>query len=410
MIRLAGKEIRFILRSVVFYVFIIAAGFSYFSQYATEETWGEVGPPSTAAPQNIGTEEHPYYGWKLPDNTSELAGRMRTKIGWNLDGGTTTRLRIGFPTETRLSDADKEALTKADSRLEEILKDPDKYKMEDVYKVSDELNRQLGGNSMYKRGTEQFGFPIETYEEAVLVQQINLEHYDEKVQAGELLPGAARYFCDYMSLSAGIFPVFMSAFLLLRDRSSRMNELIYCRRISSWSYVGSKFIALGTMLSLVYLVLAAVGGWQTVKVLELEGQWSEAILTFLGYTAGWLLPTIWTSVAFGLFGSMLFRRGIVPIALQIIWWFVSVLPLMGSYGLYRLFIRFNSPGDSELYHEWIQEIAVNRSFYVLLALLLAGGAALLWERNRSCIDAGQSGGQRRKRPSGRKTKAALEAA
>lgn len=85
---------------------------------------------------------------------------------------------------------------------------------------------------------------------------------------------------------------------------------------------------------------------------------------------------------------MLFRRGIVPIALQIVWWFISALPLMGSYGLYKLIIRFNTPRDADLYKGWVDEIAINRSFYILLAVLLAAGTALLWERNRSRTDSG----------------------
>lgn len=394
MIGLIGKEIRMILRSLVFYVFILVACFFYFTEYAADQTWSELKAPVVTAPQNMGTEEHPYYGWKLPENTSELAMQMNREISWDLDAGSTTKVRIGFPMESKLDKQEKAALTEAASKLDNILKEPEKYTMDNVYQIAEDLNKQLGGNSMYKRGMEDFGFAIENYEEAVKAQEQELVRYNEKLEAGELLPGAARYMNDYLSLSAGIFPVFLSAFLLLRDRSSRMSELIYSRRVSSWAYVGAKFIAHGLMLSLVYLALAVAGGWQTVNALGLKGQTAEAVLIFLGYTAWWLLPTVWASVAFGMFGSMLFRRGIAPIALQIIWWFVSVLPLMGSYGLYKLIIRFNSPNDYDLYKAWADEIAMNRSFYILLAVLLTAGAALLWERNRSRADSGWGRGKK----------------
>ena len=389
MIGLIGKEMRMTLRSLVFYAFVLVVCFFYFTQYAADETWSELAAPSVSAPQNIGTEEHPFYGWKLPGNSAELAKRMRTEMGWDQTAGSTTKLRIGFLVDSKLDKDDKAAFAVAVSKLDSILQAPDTYTVEDVYKVSDELNKQLGGNSKYKRGFDEFQSPIESYDEAVTAQKEALVHYNEKVAAGELLPGAARYFSDYLSLPAGIFPVFLSAFLLLRDRSSRMSELIYSRRVSPWVYVGSKFIALGIMLSLVYLVLAVAGGWQTVNALDLKGQTLEAVSIFLGYTAWWLLPTVWASIAFGMFGSMLFRRAVVPIALQIVWWFISVLPLMGSYGFYRLFIRFNSPDNYDLYREWAGEIALNRSFYLVLALLLTAGAALLWERNRSRNDSGR---------------------
>jgi hypothetical protein len=397
MIGLIGKEIRMILRSLVFYVFILVACFFYFTEYAAEQTWSELRPPVMTEPQNMGIPEHPYYGWKLPENASELATQIRKEIGWDLEGGSTTKLRIGFPLESKLDKQEKAALTEAASKLDIILKDSDKYTMDDVYKVADDLNKQLGGNSMFKRGMSEFSFAIENYDEAVKAQEQTLARYNEVVEAGELLPGAARYFSDYLSLSAGMFPVFLSAFVLLRDRSSRMSELIYSRRVSSWTYVGSKFIALGIMLSLIYLVLAVVGGWQTANALELKGQTAETIFLFLGYTAWWLLPTVWASIAFGMFGSMLFRRGIVPIALQIVWWFISALPLMGSYGLYKLIIRFNTPRDADLYKGWVDEIAINRSFYILLAVLLAAGTALLWERNRSQADSGRVRGNKTSR-------------
>lgn len=403
MIGLIGKEIRMILRSLVFYVFILVACFFYFTEYAAEQTWSELRPPVMTEPQNMGPPEHPYYGFRLPGNTSELATQIRRQVGWDLDAGSTSKVRIGFLVKSKLDKQEKAALTEAASKLDTILQAPDKHTMEDVYKVAGALNKQLGGNSMYKRGMDEFGFAMESPDEAVKAQEQALVHYKEKVEAGELLPGAARYMNDYLSLSAGIFPVFLSAFLLLRDRSSRMSELIYSRRVSSWTYVGAKFIAHGFMLSLVYLALAVAGGWQTVNALGLEGQTAEAIFLFLGYTAWWLLPTVWASVAFGMFGSMLFRRGIAPIALQIVWWFISVLPLMGSYGLYKLIIRFNSPNDYDLYKAWADEIAINRSFYILLAVLLAAGAALLWERNRSQADVGRV---RRNKASKRKAKTA----
>lgn len=387
MIALIGKEMRMTLRSLVFYLFTIASVFFYLTSYATEETWGELGQPAVSTPQNLGTAEHPYYGWAEPADSQSLAEQMKLSMVRDLKAGASEKIRLGFPVRVKLDAGEKEAFSAAIAQLDEMLKEPAKYTMEEVSEVGGALNTRLGGSSMYKPGLSSFGYGIESVEEAVKVQKAALAEYNAKVEAGELLPGAARYFSDYLSLPAGIFPVFLSAFLLLRDRSSRMHELIYSRRVSPWVYVGSKFIAQGIMLSLIYLALAVIGGWQTADIMGLTGQTGQAITVFLGYTAWWLLPTLWASVAFGMFGSMLFRRGIVPIALQMVWWFVSVLPLMGSYGLNRLFIRFNSPDDYHLYKGWADEIALNRSFYLLLSVLLAAGAAWLWERNRSRTDA-----------------------
>lgn len=45
MIGLIGKEIRMILRSLVFYVFILVACFFYFTEYAAEQTPASFGLP-----------------------------------------------------------------------------------------------------------------------------------------------------------------------------------------------------------------------------------------------------------------------------------------------------------------------------------------------------------------------------
>ncbi|MNN97343.1 hypothetical protein D3C81_2164900 [compost metagenome] len=79
---------------------------------------------------------------------------------------------------------------------------------------------------------------------------------------------------------------------------------------------------------------------------------------------------------------------------------------MGSYGLYRLFIRFNSPDNYDLYKEWAGAISLNRSFYLVLAVALAAGAAWLWERNRSRLDAARAFSRKRAK---KKIKTAPEA-
>ncbi|MCL6458475.1 MAG: ABC transporter permease [Gorillibacterium sp.] len=380
MITLIRKEIRMLLRSIVFYLLIIVAGLFYFSQYATQNTWHELKAPTPPVEQQ--NVEHPNYGWRAPTDVQTLSSNMIRSMTWELEEGTTYKTKLVINTKVKLSEQEKVYFQQTITKLRSLVEQPEGHTMDDAWVLSEELNEKLGGNSMYQEGMTTYSSAIETYEDALLLHEESLVQYNEKVKQGELLPGAARLFSDYMAITAGIFPVFLAAFLLTRDRSSRMYELINSRRISAWKYVSCRFFAFALLLSAVYLLYSLMAAWQTVQAIGIPGQLGSTAVTFVAYTAAWVLPTIWTSIAFGMFASMLLRSSIAAIALNIIWWFHSMLPLTGSYGLTKLLIRFNTPDEYLLYRESIQTILVNRLFYTGLVILLVGATAFLWERSR----------------------------
>ncbi|MEO3945463.1 ABC transporter permease [Gorillibacterium sp. CAU 1737] len=437
LVTLVGKEIKMVGRNLVFYLLIAIILLFFYSNYATQESWdsgkapippqkieettgsGTTGapagngqpdaPPSgesgaTAAPDGANSEDpeeaapppRPAYGFKAVADPKGLAERYQLALEWDLENGAIDqRVFFGmFAHQSKLSESDKKAMKEAIASFQEILKAPESHTSEEVKQVAADLDHKLGGWTNYMRDGMSFAAPIMTYEEAMEQFKYEEAEYLKRVNDGEVYTGMARLFCDYMGITAGIFPVFLAAFALGRDRTSRMHELIASRRVRAWTYVGARFAAHALLISLIYLLLSVLAAWETAAALEGEGAFWKALPIFLQYGAGWLLPTVWATTAFGMLVYALFGNGLVAIPLQIAWWLASALPLMGDYRLFKLFIRFNTPTEAETYHHFAGQILANRIFYVLFAFLMVEAAALLWERRRS---SGVSGKRRFRR-------------
>ncbi|WP_058301280.1 ABC transporter permease [Gorillibacterium timonense] len=340
----------------------------------------DVGDPAEQAPPPM-----PVYGFKNITEPELLAQRYQWSLEADLKSGSMEqRIFFGmFAHKSKLSASDRDAMNALIAQLNEVQQKPGSYTSLDVVQMAADLDRKLGGWTHYMRDGMTFMDGIYTYEEAMAQYRLEEAEYLQRVKEGQVYPGMARLFCDYMGLTAGIFPVFLAAFALSRDRASRMNELIASRRVRAWSYVGARFTAYALLISLVYLLLSVLAAWETAAALEGEGAFWTALPIFLAHGAGWLLPTVWATTAFGMLVYTLFGSGLAAIPLQIAWWLISALPLIGDYRLYKLILRFNTPTEAATYRHYAGDILTNRIFYSILALLMVEAAALLWERRRS---------------------------
>lgn len=342
-------------------------------------------PAGSAAPAAPAVQSTPAYGWKEVTDAGEMAKRYMWSMEADLERGWThQRIVFGmFAGKKKLSETDRKHLQTTIALLQAMQQDSAKHTALEVRQIAAKLDRKLGGSTDYKWGGITFTREINTYEEAMEQYRVKEAEYRTRVEKGQLYPGMARLFCDYVGLTAGLFPVFLAAFALSRDRASRMNELIASRRVKAWTYVGARYLAHAILISLVYLVLSVVAAWQTVSALAGTDELWKALPVFLAYGAGWLLPTVWAAIAFGMLVYTLFGSGIAAIPLQMLWWFVSVSPLSGDYRLFKLYLRYNTAEDADTYRRYAGQILTNRLCYTGLALLMAGAAAFLWERRRS---------------------------
>lgn len=401
---LLGKEMKMLCRNLVVYLLLAVIVLFYWTNFATEESWSEgkaPAPPVQLADQisakgldsaDVAAGEHvenvppmPLYGFKRMTDPALVAERYIWMLEADLDRGwMEQRIIFGaFAHKSKLSQEDREHMKETISRLERVLKEPAKHTTIEVQQIAADLDRLLGGWTTYMREGVSFIEPIETYEDAMKNYHALAAEYAERVADGQVYPGMARLFSDYMGLTAGLFPVFLAAFAMGRDRSSRINELVTSRSIRAWRYIGARYSAHVVLISLIYLLLAAGAAWQTAAALDGTTAFGEALPIFLAYTAGWLIPTVMATTAFGMLISVATGSGIAAIPLQLLWWFISVFPLIGDYRLYKLFLRFNTGADADTFHRYADTILVNRIFYVLLAVAMVAAAALIWEKRRS---------------------------
>ncbi|MDF2519471.1 MAG: hypothetical protein K0R84_99 [Clostridia bacterium] len=254
-----------------------------------------------------------------------------------------------------------------------------KVSYEEYLQIVRDLDKALGGSTYYSDKYRKYILhqPM-TYEEAV-------KEFEEIVAVDRVTNAYGRVFADYMGIAAGLFPVFLSAFVLIRDRRSRMQELIYSRSISSIKYISSKYLGILICLTALYLAIAGHATFATAIAARNAG-YAVDLLAFFKYTAAWIVPTLMFSTSMGMLVSLLFGNGGIAILVQFVLWLLSINSLGGSYELYRNVVRFNTLGAYDKYMAWLPQIMVNRIFYVILSILIVMSASWVLSLKRGSIN------------------------
>lgn len=242
----------------------------------------------------------------------------------------------------------------------------------------DEADKLLGGGSNYgkEKRKNNARLPM-TYEDAV-------KEYDTLIKNDRLSGGYARLFCDYMGIFLGVLPVFLAVTRGLRDRRCRMQELIDTRKCGSFTVIATRYLSMLVMLTIPVLALSLAPLSKCVNYAAAAGIAAD-LLAFAKYTFGWLLPTIMTATAVGMFLTELTDTAAAVLA-QGAWWFFSIFSgaqnLKGGMYGWNLVPRHNTPMNWQGFHDGFAQLAANRIFYTAVSLLLVLGTALLYERKR----------------------------
>lgn len=244
--------------------------------------------------------------------------------------------------------------------------------------LMEEADDILGGGSKYGETyrSDNAEEPM-TYEDA-------MEEYQLLVEKDRVSGGYARLFSDYMVIFLGLLPVFLSVTRSLRDKRAKMQELIYARQCPSIVIIASRYLAMTVMLIIPVLAISGVPLIKCIKYGALNGL-SIDLFAFVKYTFGWLVPTIMTALAVGMFLTELTGTAAAVLA-QGIWWFISVFSGVqsldgGMYG-WSLIPRHNTEMNWTGYHETFMQLAANRIFYTLFALALVVLSALIYSQKR----------------------------
>lgn len=235
----------------------------------------------------------------------------------------------------------------------------------------------IGKGSAYSMENllQYYGLSEMTYEEAMNEYEKTI--YDDKVSTA-----FARLFCDYMTRSLGLYPVFLVAIFWLKDRRNRTNELIDCKQVGTAKLITVRFLA---MLVAVMIPIFALSLESLIPLIEFSADTGIAIdmFAFLKYIIWWLLPTAMIVTSLGMFLTILTSTPIA-ILIQFAWWFIdtSMTALSGDTKIFTLMIRHNLLRGSELISQDFILICLNRGLLVVLSLLLVGLSIAIYNKKR----------------------------
>lgn len=226
-----------------------------------------------------------------------------------------------------------------------------------------------------------FGITDMTYEEA-------LSDYQQTIDNDEVTGGFARLFCDYIGQVLGLYPVFLIVVIWLKDRYSKMNELIDYRQVSSVKLVLSRYFASVTMILLPVVLLSFQSLLPLMGYAEEQGL-AVDYFAFIKYIMWWLVPTVIIVTALGTCVTLLTDTP-VAILLQFAWWFIDrgITGLSGDTHLFTLMVRHNTLRGFEIIQQDISAIWANRLCLVCLSgVLLLLSIWLIVQKRKGRINA-----------------------
>lgn len=380
------KELKYHFKSVTYYIFIAVVLVFYFSQVGIPRSLDDIKP--------LSREEIEERVMKLPEEKRDFTRaqyemaygtkpmtdiKMKQNVMYNymeneLNRKIASVYKFEFYKKIKLSDKQANAYKEAMNKI-----NPEKQISDGEFiEALNNLDKALGGGSNY---SAEFRDNIlsenNTYEDAI--KNYNIELKEDKITNAE-----GREFADYMDITAGLFPIFIAAFILIRDTKSGAQEIVFSKKISSLKYVLTKYLAAITALIIPYLITAA---HITLMYSRLAAQSNISIdyFAFYKYIFVWTVPTLMFVTALGMIFAVLFKKPIAAIIIQFILWCTSISSLYGSYGLSKYVIRFNSRVPYTEYIKWANSIAINRIFYFILSIMIIFLAVFIYNRRRGSV-------------------------
>lgn len=378
------KEFKYIFKNITFYIFTIVVGLFYFTQFSPPKTTENFKPLSPREIKVQNSSKYMGYGYKDITNPKKEIREMYLKLYRDYEASSTLKVRILLNVNVKLNQKEKQYLKEAMTKIaeDEYLNNEDENLIKVSYKeysnIMRDIDKKLGGSTFYgDKMRKSFIREPKTYEDAI-------KDYKELIEKDKLTNAAGRLFSDYMGITAGFFPVFLAAFILMKDKRSKMQELICSRSISSYIYILAKYVALCVALFIPYILVATHATFIFYKIGRFNN-YDINMLAFYKFAFWWIAPTLLFTVALGMLISVVFNNGIVAIPIQFILWINSISTLGGDYSLSKFIIRFNRFGGYSNYIKWSRSIAINRLFYIIFSCVLICTTAFIWSKKRGSV-------------------------
>lgn len=396
---LFGREIKQILRSLVYYLYILILAL-FLSTQLKDSDWVK----DTAKP----TPGQESYGLKASGDEQAVMGQTLADLVTEVDRETFATYPLGFykgvtPGEEELQDLKKIVENCTGKSWDRLMEEQEAYyaqfdmqdtassvKASQMYTVDpregltygqfkkemEKVVSIIGKGSDYEEKKFESGAAVPmTYEEA-------LEEYQVMCESDKITGAYMRLFCDYAGIMLAFLPMFLGVTRCLRDKRAQAVQVIHARSASSVSIVLSRYLAnvfmafvpvviLGFFLQLPYCYHAYTLGIR------------PDYFAFLTYPVVWLLPEIMVVMAVAFLLTELSDK-IFAIFIQIFWGLASIMSvstLTGDFGGH-LVCRWNTVGETTSYLAQKQELYLNRGLYAVAAVVLTVLCIGVYEKKR----------------------------
>ncbi|MCH5271550.1 MAG: hypothetical protein J1E83_12510 [Lachnospiraceae bacterium] len=374
------KECKKVLFSLTFVIYCITALAMYFTQFH-----GDIGAPLEApAP---GRDDYGMTAKEIPE-------LLMPEAVWSLIteyySGSFTAYPYGFIKHVKLTEKQKarmeeiilevSGLTMQELEAHEYFKIPEDLTYEHFRELMREADKIIGGGSKYGDNfiVGNFSYVPKTYEDALL-------EYEQFLYEDKITGAYARLYCDYLGIIVSVLPVFVAAALANRDKKSRMEQLIFARKISSVKLIFTRFFSL-TAIMLTPVVITAVIA--QIKVNSIYPNGTMDSFALFKYAAFWLVPNIMAASAVGMLITEI-ASGLLAIFIQGVWWITSISAatsgLTGRIGKFTLIMRHNSLMGYDAFFDRWENIVFNRIFFTVVSILGIALTAFIYEQKRKGV-------------------------
>lgn len=382
------KECRQVLKSLVYYIYLVIFVLFITSQMSGEDELREPQPGWS------------YYGQTVTqDNDLIMEGTLANLIQ-EVGRNSFATYPIGFYKEVNLTDGEieqvKAILERCTGKSFEMLDDEMEQQFiqngvggasyqaavkegltyAEFEAAMEEVCDLVGKGSFYEKSNYENSIRVPmTYEQAK-------EDFDALSTIDGLTRAYMRLFCDYAGIILSVLPIFIGVSRALRDKRAKVQQVIFSKSASGTQIIVSRYLANLVMISIpVFLTALLIQQpfYYRAQTMGVQGD----IWAFLTVPGIWLLPEIMTVLAVS-FLITEFTDTIWTIFLQVAWAFTSLISattLVGDFGL-KLVARWNTIGRTLLYSSLEKELLFNRGFYFLLAVVCVILTVLVYEKKR----------------------------
>lgn len=364
-----SKEIKYQLKNITFYGFFIVILLMFFS---------ELGIPRMSDLTPTKQKENFYRSQKIFDKDKEM---KEVYIFLNNDylKGNVLKYRFSFGYHVKLNNSEKAYLKAAIDKIYSYDSEGNlkiKVSYNEYLDILRDLDKKLKGNTTY----------VGVNKHSILNEETSLqkaqETFKDVMEKDKFTNAYGRLFADYMGITAGFFPVFLSAFIFTRDKNKKEYDKIYSSKLSFTKYILAKYIGICICIMGCYFILASYTTLAYSKF-ALDTNYVVDKMAIYKYTFAWIAPTVLFTTAFGILLVAIFNNEIVAIAAQLLLWVSNIHTLMGQYGLTNYIIRFNAFGEYDTYLKFQTVIIENRIFYTIISFVIVLlGAYIANKRSR----------------------------